>query len=128
MIWKCKEGCGECCVCYGMPDKFVRSKLKKATVPVVMLQLEPNNNIKAITEDGMCFLLDRATKRCTSYKDRPYICHLYGKNKQLLCPYVNIAGNPRSIRDEINIKAHQQLSAARLIQDDSPRPFFAVRR
>jgi Fe-S-cluster containining protein len=111
-----------------MPDKFVRSKLKKATVPVVMLQLEPNNNIKAITEDGMCFLLDRATKRCTSYKDRPYICHLYGKNKQLLCPYVNIAGNPRSIRDEINIKAHQQLSAARLIQDDSPRPFFAVRR
>ena len=107
-MWKCVPKCSECCVCYHMPKRFVERYLKKALVPIVELQTR-GNLVKPVTIDGKCFMLDRQANKCTCYKDRPYVCHIFGKHPNLLCPYVDRTGFPRNQFDAEIIKTHQQI-------------------
>lgn len=48
------------------------------------------------TEDGMCVFLNRETKKCVIYPDRPQVCRDYGQVSELQCPYIDLKGNRRS--------------------------------
>lgn len=56
------------------------------------------NTKVALCEDGLCVFLNRETKRCMIYEDRPNICRFYGTgyNEDLLCQYIKPNGNLRS--------------------------------
>lgn len=50
------------------------------------------------TKDHLCVFLDRKTKLCKIYEDRPQICRDFGTGKDLLlqCPFLKPNGKPRS--------------------------------
>ena len=65
--WKCIENCGACCKF----DLNNRSNLKE------ILSTEDIALIKAMTsEDGWCKNLDRSTRKCLIYDNRPHFCRV----------------------------------------------------
>jgi Fe-S-cluster containining protein len=92
----CKEGCGECCIYFPMPPKFIEKNRSKAQVPIIKeLPFQNTGLILPITMDGMCFLLNRETKRCSSYRSRPETCKLFGTIEPMHCPYYTFDGKER---------------------------------
>ena len=70
-------------------DKFQVDKFK---------EFETEKGITILTDDLGCIFLDRKTKLCVIYEDRPTVCKLYGTTKdiKLACPYFKPNGNSRS--------------------------------
>ncbi len=106
-MWRCKSGCSECCICYGMSSDFVERFRRKATVPIIK-EVVRKGRTTLVTEDGFCFLLNRETHKCTVYKDRPYVCHLFGRNREMPCPYVSLDGTFRHEYESEAIKESQK--------------------
>ena len=50
--------------------------------------------LQEYTEDGYCIFLNRKTRRCSIYSDRPMTCASYGIIQP--CPYLNPDGSHRS--------------------------------
>jgi len=112
MIWACKQNCGECCgivpferemyhsaVAEGLlrstPKKYHEAKIdERHTVVLVLVE----------TDDGYCVFLDRESKACAIYSRRPSVCKMYGQDTRLLCPYIDVAGNPRSEKDSRRVQ------------------------
>lgn len=98
MIWKCKEGCSDCCGMIPMDADWAKKHEGKAFVqPVEVLAVPGKNNVLiAVTEDGLCVFLDRDNHKCVVYDDRPEVCRDYGVIPDLPCPFIKPNGRPRS--------------------------------
>jgi len=93
---KCPDrGC--CCGVFMMSKELVNKHRDKFQVKQFQV-LEDKDSITIVTDDLGCIFLNRKTRRCEIYEDRPEICRLYGmsKDKKLQCAYFKPSGNPRS--------------------------------
>jgi Fe-S-cluster containining protein len=66
------------------------------------------DRISFLTSDLACVFLNRETRLCSVYEDRPNICRAYGMsdNQDLQCPYFKKSGNPRSEASRKKIERH----------------------
>ena len=88
---------GDCCGLFPMNKELVnRNKHKFQVNPSKII--ENGNRIVILTEDLFCVFLNRETKTCMIYEERPNVCKLYGvsKDKRLQCPYFKPSGAKRS--------------------------------
>lgn len=103
MEWKCMTGCNaECCGIVPIQEqkyKIFKRRIKKKIVEV----MRSGSYIIPMTEDISCAFLSN-NHRCTIYEHRPMICRLYGINKDLQCPYIDIEGNKRTDQEAIDTK------------------------
>jgi len=62
-------------------------------------EVEAGEELFLMTDDFMCAFLDRESRRCRIYDDRPEVCRTYGETKdpRLQCPRLKPNGNPRSV-------------------------------
>jgi Fe-S-cluster containining protein len=74
---KC-EGCGRCCVRSGPHlDVYVAPG---DLVPLAMVETVEGIRLMRRDADGVCVALDRATKLCTIYENRPLCCRELQRN------------------------------------------------
>lgn len=107
---KCPER-GSCCGPFPFKkDLFERNKDKMQVTPIKIIDGE--KTISFITEDLLCVFLNRKTRLCSIYGDRPPICKIYGtkivKNHMITCPYFKPNGNPWSKAKATQIKRIQE--------------------
>lgn len=90
---KCKER-GSCCGITIMPLIFIEKHKDKFQVNG---KIEISGNEAAVlTDDMACIFLNRITKECMIYEERPEVCKIFGTIDKLLCPYFKPNGNPWS--------------------------------
>ena len=80
-------------------DKW--NKLKnKATVDKETIETKRLSRDKiyvVCTKDDLCVFLDRNTKQCVIYNDRPLLCRAYGVDERLPCPFLMPDGSRRPV-------------------------------
>lgn len=93
---KCPER-GSCCGPVPFEKEFIEKHKDKIQVEIKKEVID-EQGIYLLTEDLGCVFLDRKTRECTIYEERPEICRLYGtvKDIRISCPYFKPSGNPRS--------------------------------
>lgn len=93
---KCPEP-GSCCGPFHMKKEFVE-KHKSDFQVVPEKTFEAGDFVTYITSDIACVFLNRETRKCSIYEDRPQVCRDYGVTKdiRLQCPYFKPSGNLRS--------------------------------
>lgn len=91
---------GNCCRYVPLPKDLVKNNWHLKQREVYALYLHSENEVMAITEDLRCLFLDK-DYRCVVYKDRPYVCRVYGCGGAdcLSCPYLNPDGSMREAKD-----------------------------
>ena len=122
MSFKCLPDCGKCCIIVPIP-KHVFSKHRDRC------QVEPEkindlgSEVVPDTEDHLCVFLDRETKQCTIYDDRPEMCRLFGTedSPDLVCSYVHPSGKPRSRPDRRRLQRDTVKRTAKLLSTKRPR-------
>jgi Fe-S-cluster containining protein len=91
---KCPER-GSCCG----PVPFTKELLEKHRDKIkveIEKEFEQDKGIWIIPKDGLaCVFLDRQTRKCLIYEDRPEVCRIFGE-EILPCPYFKRSGNSRS--------------------------------
>lgn len=87
---------GDCCGMIPIDKDIVKKHEKKQQQKVIEIIAISEKKIIPITTDTLCIFLNRKTKRCVIYKDRPELCRKYGLIEELQCPYINTNGNERS--------------------------------
>ena len=87
---------GACCGIIPMS----KESIKKESFQVKPKEIIEDDKEMAyiITDDLFCVYLNRETRRCSIYENRPEVCKLYGvsKDKRLQCAYFKPSGNKRS--------------------------------
>ena len=97
MEWKCIDGCkAECCGIVPIPKELAKKHEEKAQVKAVEIMPFSNNDIVPMTEDAFCIFLNRNTRKCIIYDERPEVCRRYGLAEDLQCAYVDIRGKTRT--------------------------------
>ena len=86
---------GECCGIVFFTKELAKSKELLAQVKPIEIH-EFNDEIYPQTTDGLCVFLNRQTRKCVIYNDRPKVCREYGLVKNLECPYIKPNGNLRT--------------------------------
>jgi Fe-S-cluster containining protein len=95
--WKCTDGCrAECCGIVPIPKELAKKHEKMAQVKAVEIMPFSDNDIVPMTEDAFCIFLDRDTKKCVIYEERPDVCRKYGLIEDLQCQYVDTRGKIRT--------------------------------
>ena len=79
---KCPPNCGKCCGLIPLPKETFEKHQHKAQAKIIKLNTF-TNKIMAVTEDLLCIFLNRKSKTCEIYPDRPRICQNYGTNECL---------------------------------------------
>ena len=96
----CKKGVcsSDCCgvVPISAPVLYRNRNLYQTTI---IKQIPTSEGIFPVTEDGHCVFLNRKRHRCMIYLSRPEVCRIYGKVKELQCPYIKMNGKLRN-KDE----------------------------
>ena len=91
---KCPEGSG-CCGILPFAEEFTEKHKND-------FQVEPTEIREGVvvTEDMLCVFMNRKTRLCAIYEDRPEICRLFGtkegikqKGITLACPHFKPNGN-----------------------------------
>lgn len=92
---KCKA---ECCGCIPISDVTLNrfDNLKQENGETIRVT-EKESVI--VTMDGLCTFLDRKTRQCMIYNDRPEICQKYGLIDELVCPCFDKDGVMRTRAD-----------------------------
>ena len=98
MKFKCLDNCGKCCGNVPIKKKIYEENLLKVLTKVHKLYELEHDEVLPITTDGKCLFLCK-NKKCLIYKNRPEVCRLYGKIRELPCPYINRFGMKRSVID-----------------------------
>ena len=95
--FKCLPDCGECCIVVPIPKQVFAKHRHRCQVELLEVR-DIGSEAVPDTKDHLCAFLDRETKQCTIYDDRPEMCRLYGtkESPDLGCSYVNPFGKPRS--------------------------------
>jgi Fe-S-cluster containining protein len=121
-MFKCQENCSAACCGNGTPlekEVWERNKHKAVIQPIEVIELK--GDVFPFAETGeSCIFLDRETKKCVIYDDRPEICRLFGTgidrqgkpNILLECPYFKPNGNSRSEakRKQLDRKVKKQMT------------------
>jgi Fe-S-cluster containining protein len=99
--WKCRIGCGECCGCFSLPKALVEKYADRFQFAFAEVVDFPPDEKFCFTDDLKCVFLDRETKRCVVYDERPQVCRDYGHVPRLPCPYIKpngLARRPAKVR------------------------------
>lgn len=122
MSFECLASCGECCGMIPL-DKDVFAKYRdRCQVDPIKIHLGADNEIFPETKDGWCVFLDRLTKQCAIYDDRPEVCRLYGSGDipSLACPHLMPSGKPRSRQSRRKIQRHTVNRMMKLLSISNP--------
>lgn len=113
MTFKCKPNCAECCGIIGIPKELAMknqhlSQIKPKDV------IESDGKLYIITPDMFCVYLNRETKKCVIYEDRPEICRIYGMIPACPCPHFDLNGRRRNRNEAclIQIQINQTVNRA----------------
>ena len=101
------EGCGECCGPVPFTRQFIKNHKEKIQVKYEKIPF--GREILPVTEDLHCIFLDRETKRCLIYTERPQVCKLQGTIPKLPCLKLN-----PELCDELDFKidkAHEAIKS-----------------
>ena len=80
------KGCGQCCGPVPFSEKFLLlNKEKYQENPVDLLGYFPGFVIPS-TKSFDCVFLNKLTKKCEIYNERPKVCRLQGTIPELPCP------------------------------------------
>ena len=92
----------DCCGIFGLDASLVEKHKDKFQVKPKEIMTIVKGKQYVVTDDILCVFLNRKTKRCAIYEDRPEVCRLFGvsKDKKLQCPYFKPSGNRRSPASE----------------------------
>lgn len=90
-MFKCKEGCGDCCGIVPIPTN-VWNKSQDKIQKIVQHTHISEVFVLPVTEDLKCCFLTKDNK-CAVYDSRPKICHDYGIIDELPCPYMKSNGH-----------------------------------
>jgi len=77
------KGCGRCCSNIPHNKDFIEAHKKH--IQVEYNEIHSEELIKPETVDGYCIFLDRSSKRCHIYSERPEICRVYGTIDKYPC-------------------------------------------
>ena len=101
---------GSCCGIFMMDKEWVmKHKFKMQVVPNKIIGGEDNSkHIAFLQNDLLCVFLNRETKMCAVYDNRPQVCKDYGlvKDENLQCPYFKPSGNRRSEASQKKVERH----------------------
>jgi len=106
---KCPEG-GECCGIIPLTKDLIENYKDKFQVK--QTEILGKGSVRAVgTEDFHCVFMNRETKLCAIYDDRPEVCRLFGtkegiqkKGLGLACPHFKPNGNDWSPAMKAKIK------------------------
>ena len=106
---KCPEESG-CCGVIPFEKEFIEKHQGEFEVKPTEILGDEKNKI-VVTEDLFCVFMNRGTKLCAVYNDRPEICRLFGtkegigkKGLGLACPHFKPNGNDWSPAMKAKIK------------------------
>lgn len=105
-MFKCKPLCqADCCgiVIFDIQLWELFQHLKQVDIKEIV---QESKKVLIITHDFYCIFLNRESRQCAIYQNRPSVCRLYGLVEDLQCPYIKPNGN---IRSEANSKHIQRL-------------------
>jgi len=74
----CLPNCGKCCSCIPIPKETFEKYKDKIQSKVIKLNDLHGENVFPITEDMFCVFLNRKSKMCEIYENRPALCWGYG--------------------------------------------------
>jgi len=115
---KCPErGC--CCGVFSMDLKFIEKHREKFQVKPTK-EIKSDNLVAVLCSDFLCVFLNRKSRLCAIYDDRPEVCKLYGKSKkfkELLCPYFKPNGKPWSEAKIKQIEKYLDLCTKRVLDN-----------
>ena len=101
------SGCGECCGPVPFTEKFLLENAHLYQEQPLYLDDCFEGLFVPITKSLSCVFLDKVTKRCLVYGNRPEVCRLQGTIPQLPCSHIQEpakfmmpSGVPRSDKDE----------------------------
>jgi len=80
------KGCGECCGPVPFPPEFLMQNTHKYQEQPIELSSIFAGVIVPITKTLCCVFLNKRTKKCEVYPDRPNVCRLQGTIPELPCP------------------------------------------
>ena len=80
---KCLPNCGKCCGLIPLPEKIWEKNQDKVQAEVIKLNKLSTNKVLAVTNDLLCVFLNRKTKNCEIYSERPRICRNYSASECL---------------------------------------------
>ena len=89
----------DCCGPVEMNRTIFNQNRKHQQVGLKRLIKIDRYKVVAITGDGKCIFLNRATHRCMIYDKRPAICRNYSIIKGLPCPYIKSDGTERTAEE-----------------------------
>jgi Fe-S-cluster containining protein len=123
-MFKCKEGCSECCGCIPIPiEIFEKNRDKFQVIPKEIVRTQ--QGMTAITSDVFCIFLNRETNKCMIYDERPQVCRDYGEkdNPRLACVYFKPNGNPRSeaMQKRVQRYINHLVDRAIKVSENNPR-------
>lgn len=102
-MFKCKSGCkSECCGNIPLSKSVIKHNRKRLQRRYESIELD-NGLIHPVTKDGRCIFLNKQSQ-CEIYKERPFICKIYGTIIELQCPYIDLKGNLRTDEEIIQIR------------------------
>jgi Fe-S-cluster containining protein len=117
MEWKCIEGCkAECCGIVPIPKELAKKHEKMAQVKAMEIMPFGNNDIVPLTEDAFCIFLDRKTKKCVIYEERPEVCRRYGLAEDLPCAYIDLRGKTRTPAKQRRMLRHINKEVGKTIE------------
>jgi Fe-S-cluster containining protein len=117
MEWKCVEGCkAECCGIVPIPKELAKKHEEKAQVKAVEIMPFSNSDIVPMTKDAFCIFLDRDTKKCVIYEERPDVCRKYGLIEDLQCQYIDVRGKTRTPAKQRRMLRHINREVGKTIE------------
>jgi Fe-S-cluster containining protein len=115
------RSCGECCGSHIQFTEDIVTRYQHILHDPQAVQVQNQNGSIQVWElDGYCTFLDRNTRKCNIYTDRPLTCRTYGLSDKTPCPYVRPDGTPRSAAE---IAAHEA-AVRRVIEFIRQRPLM----
>lgn len=93
---------GVCCTEFKMQREIVEKNKNKFQVKSINMVYTDDGGCRVFTGDRLCVFLNRSTKMCSIYEDRPEVCRLYGSgiHELLTCFFFDNKGDRLSKEKE----------------------------
>ena len=102
-MFQCMAGCkAECCGNVPISKLLIKRRRNKIHRRYEKIELG-NGLIHPVTVDHYCIFLDKQF-HCDIYKERPFVCKMYGTIEELQCPYIDINGKKRTEEETIQVR------------------------
>lgn len=102
-MFQCKTVCNAEC-CGNVPlSKHILKKYRKNIQRKYEKIILDDEMIHPITTDCRCIFLNKEC-HCEIYKERPFVCKIYGTIKELQCPYINVNGETRTEEEIMQVR------------------------